>query len=101
MENERDQVKAWIKQNRLTLNKYSPDEIAYMAVKFAGFNVEPVCYVLSHFQDALQGSSADNRAQFHVDCEAHAMEARAGKIHLTEQWFALYRKIELGKDWDE
>lgn len=92
--------KTWFKQNkRGFLIGMGPNEIVFWA-KFCYFDESMAIRVLSHFQDAMQGSNFDNRAKMLVDCEIMAINRQSGKPSLKEQWMHLYNKLEHGRDYD-
>lgn len=96
------EFRSWLKLNRQHFRdgNYNREEVTELAL-IAGFSRLTIYKELSHFQDALQGSSFDNRAKFHIDHESTAIEMLRGKIDLKDQWRALYDKTERGHDYDD
>jgi hypothetical protein len=92
--------KDWLKRNRDVLADRSPDEIARTA-HFCGFDWEIIFSVLSHFNDAMRGSSFENRAKMQVDCEAYTIEMLAGKVDFHKHWQEVIRYQTRGLDYDE
>lgn len=97
-------LKAWLKTNRNHFlydnGGYDREEVTELAL-LAGFDRRTIYQELSHFEDALRGSNFDKRAEFHIQHETLTIEMLSGKHGLSEQWEALYNKIEWGKDWDD
>ena len=101
MNNELDEMKAWLKLNRehFLAMGYCPDEVAYFA-HMNGFSPKMVSEVLSHFQDAIQGSNFDNKAKMWLNCETSAIERLSNPFSLRERWFEL-QQYENGKEFKE
>lgn len=98
-----EDFKKWLKKNgrHLLESGFDPDEIAHLAIYTCQFSPEYVYRHLSHFTDALLGSSFDNKVTMKIDMETWTIEKLSGKVDLDEQWRHLVKKIATGRDFDE
>lgn len=94
--------KHWLKINRrhFLIDGYTSDEVAYLA-RLVGFEFTTICKELAHFNDALMGTNFENRLNFHMRNEIKVIDRSSGKTDLTEQWHALYKKINDDVDFDD
>ena len=97
MDASEQEFRTWLKKNRALFAGRTPDEVALMA-RLVGFEAELTCRVLSHFQDALRGSSIDNRVSNVMECEMWAIDRRSGKIDLEPQWHELADYLMRGEE---
>lgn len=88
---------SWLKHNRPLLRCRTSDEVASLAY-LIGFRMDVILPVLSHFEDALQGSSFDNKMKMQMDHYAHTVDEMNGKVFLNDQWRALADKQRFDKD---
>jgi hypothetical protein len=77
------EIRAWLKANRDTLAGRDATEVASLAV-LCGFHIADVCFALSNFQDAMQGSHLENRLAFQAWRQEMAMA----------EFFKLRKKLE-------
>ena len=98
-----DEFKAWIKKNgrHLISAGFEVPEIAAMAIHNCHFNPNHVYKILSHFNDAVQGSNIDNRVKMQTDVFEYTIDKMNGKIFLDEYWDELVKKQTEGRDFDE
>lgn len=96
-----DALNRWLAKNRLhfKFNNYTPDEVTYLAM-LDGHNHQLVYKVLSHFDDALAGTSIDRRAR----AKAAWFQSEVlipSCLDLDEQWNRLGRYLEDGVEFEE
>jgi hypothetical protein len=95
---ERAELLSWLEQAKTTLAKYDVDEIAHFA-KLNDFDEALIYSVVSHWVvDRETHTSYKIREDWNVHRE---LCGALGVLNLTEQWMALYRKIQYDKDWEE
>lgn len=97
-------IREWLTRNRETLADKSLQEVSYLAV-LCGFDVTDVCFALSSFRDALQGSQLGNRAAFHTWMVDQAIQdfqrlktPKAKELDLSEQWKAITAYTTTGEE---
>lgn len=85
--------KQWLKSIRGTafMQDADPYEIAALA-HYVGFPHALTLPILSHFEDALQGSNFDNRAKLHIHCETKGIERLANPFDFEDRWKSVARK---------
>lgn len=94
-------LQEWLKLNKAILSGRPPHEVAHLALT-CGFTAEEITNTISDWSLTVQARcSPAARLDFHLGREFRYIEERAGNISLREQWFKLWKKIELGQDFDE
>lgn len=98
-----DEFRVWIKRHGRGLVRMGFDvqEIAFLAIHDCHFHPYYVYKILSHFEDAIQGSSFDNKMKMHFEHYQHTIDEMNGKIFLDDHWRDLVKKTSQGRDWDE
>lgn len=97
----REDLRTWLKLNRKgALAGLNSSDVCERAI-LCGFSQELVCEVLSHFGDAMRGSSIDNRADMMIETELWTINQMRGPYCLEEQWRSLGQKLLYDKDFDE
>jgi len=100
MTQEHEDFKRWLKSNRSALANRTPDEVALLA-RLVGFDVLIICEILSHFKDALQGSSFENKSKMQAEIYTYTIELMSGKVFLDDQWRAVRDKQNFDVDFEE
>jgi hypothetical protein len=90
----------WLSQNKATLRKYSPDELAFMA-HLCGFDWDEIHRLVPEAYNDLQThTTAQIRANWYVDREIDFIQNRGPKPKLEAQWHDLWA-YENGQMWIE
>jgi len=94
-----EEMRDWVQKNKRASCAESPDELAAMA-HLVGFSWPVICKVLSHYSDALAGSSIHRRSDMFIDLEVKAInrvKAQRDPI-LKDAWETLDRYQTHGTD---
>lgn len=76
MSKEEIEIRAWLKLNKETLEKYDPFEVLKLALQ-NDFSESLAYAVIVNFKDAMAGTQIENRAALHYFSFSVAMEDRA------------------------
>ena len=96
MTTEEQEFRDWLKKNKEILKERMPDEIAWVAIKMAGFNAELAYRVLSHYvNDRDTHTSYKIREDWYVKRELDYFNP------LKDSWDHLGRYLTQGQSFND